>query len=61
MKKKHFLSRLFLCFLLAVLLIPAASTTAQAASSTAKPGKVTLTSAKSTAYNKATIYWKKTE
>ena len=33
---------------------------ASAASSTAKPGKVTLTSAKSTAYNKATIYWKKT-
>ena len=33
---------------------------ASAASSTAKPGKVTLRSAKSTAYNKATIYWKKT-
>ena len=32
---------------------------ASAASSTAKPGKVTLTNAKSTAYNKATIYWKK--
>ena len=58
MKKKHTLTRLLLCLLMALLFIPAASTTAQAASNK-KPGKVTLTSAKSTAYNKAVVYWKK--
>ena len=58
MKKKHFLTRLILCLLMALLFTPAASITAQAASKQA-PTKVTISSVKAMGYNRVTVKWKK--
>ena len=58
MKKKHFLTRLILCLLMALLFTPAASITAQAASKKA-PTKVTISSVKAMGYNRVTVKWKK--
>ena len=58
MKKKHFLTRLILCLLMALLFTPAASITAQAASKKT-PTKVTISSVKAMGYNRVTVKWKK--
>ncbi|MFR6523003.1 MAG: Ig-like domain-containing protein [Lachnospiraceae bacterium] len=61
MKKKHFLTKILLCFLMAVLFIPSTSQTADAAVNKKRPTKVTLTSAKATSYNKVSLKWKKSK
>ena len=61
MKKKHFLTKILLCFLMAVLFIPSTSQTANAAVNKKQPTKATLTSAKATSYNKVSLKWKKSK
>ena len=61
MKKKHFLTKILLCFLMAVLFIPSTSKTADAAVNRKQPTKATLTSAKATSYNKVSLKWKKSK
>ena len=61
MKKKHFLTKILLCFLMAVLFIPSTSKTADAAVNKKQPTKATLTSAKATSYNKVSLKWKKSK
>ena len=61
MKKKHILTKILLCFLMAVLFIPSTSQTANAAVSRKQPTKATLTSAKATSYNKVSLKWKKSK
>ena len=61
MKKKHFLTKILLCFLMAVLFIPFTSQTANAAVNKKQPTKATLTSAKATSYNKVSLKWKKSK
>ena len=61
MKKKHFLTKILLCFLMAVLFIPSTSQTADAAVNKKQPTKATLTSAKATSYNKVSLKWKKSK
>lgn len=61
MKKKHFLTKILLCFLMAVLFIPSTSKTADAAVNKKQPTKATLTSAKTTSYNKVSLKWKKSK
>ena len=61
MKKKHILTKILLCFLMAVLFIPSTSQTANAAINKKKPTKATLTSVKSTSYNKVSLKWKKSK
>ena len=61
MKKKHILTKILLCFLMAVLFIPSTSQTADAAVNKKRPTKVTLTSAKATSYNKVSLKWKKSK
>ncbi|RHT01808.1 hypothetical protein DW904_06045 [Ruminococcus sp. AM42-11] len=61
MKKKHILTKILLCFLMAVLFIPSTSQTANAAVNKKRPTKVTLTSAKTTSYNKVSLKWKKSK
>ena len=61
MKKKHFLTKILLCFLMAVLFIPSTSQTANAAVNKKQPTKATLTSAKATSYNKVNLKWKKSK
>ena len=58
MKKKHFLTRLILCFVMVMLFIPASSITAQAASRKT-PSKVRISSVKATGYDRVTVKWKK--
>ena len=57
MKKKHFLTKILLCFLMAVLFIPIPSTsqTANAAVNKKQPTKATFSSAKTTSYNKVSL------
>ena len=61
MKKKHILTKILLCFLMAVLFIPSTSQTANAAVNKKQPTKATLTSAKATSYNKVSLKWKKSK
>ena len=61
MKKKHFLTKILLCFLMAVLFIPSTSQIASAAVNRKQPTKATLTSAKATSYNKVSLKWKKSK
>ena len=61
MKKKHILTKILLCFLMAVLFIPSTSQTANAAVNRKQPTKATLTSAKATSYNKVSLKWKKSK
>ena len=61
MKKKHILTKIMLCFLMAVLFIPSTSQTANAAVNRKRPTKATLTSAKATSYNKVSLKWKKSK
>ena len=61
MKKKHFLTKILLCFLMAVLFIPSTSQTANAAVNKKQPTKATLTSVKATSYNKVSLKWKKSK
>ena len=61
MKKKHILTKILLCFLMAVLFIPSTSKTANAAVNKKQPKKATLTSAKATSYNKVSLKWKKSK
>ena len=61
MKKKHFLTKILLCFLMAILFIPSTSQTANAAVNRKQPTKATLTSAKATSYNKVSLKWKKSK
>ena len=61
MKKKHFLTKILLCFLMAVLFIPSTSQTADAAVNKKQPTKATLTSVKAISYNKVSLKWKKSK
>ena len=61
MKKKHFLTKILLCFLMAVLFIPSTSKTADAAVNRKQPTKATLTSAKVKSGNQVTLKWKKSK
>ena len=61
MKKKHILTKILLCFLMAVLFIPSTSQTANAAVNKKQPTKATLTSVKATSYNKVSLKWKKSK
>ena len=61
MKKKHFLTKILLCFLMAVLFIPSTSQTANAAVNKKQPTKAILTSVKAISYNKVSLKWKKSK
>ena len=61
MKKKHILTKILLCFLMAVLFIPSTSQTADAAVNKKQPTKATLTSVKAISYNKVSLKWKKSK